>query len=76
MKKAVIIGLENQDGYYLSELLISKGYDIIGIFKCKELLKDYVYYSNRIKYLNLMENDIEHILIKFKPDDKKNIKVH
>ena len=73
MKKAVIIGLENQDGYYLSELLISKGYDIIGIFKCKELLKDYVYYSNRIKYLNLMENDIEHILIKFKPDEIYNL---
>ena len=30
-KKAVITGITGQDGYYLSHLLLSKGYEVIGI---------------------------------------------
>lgn len=75
MKKAVIIGLENQDAYYLSELLINKGYSVIGLFKYKDLLKDYIYYSNNIKYVNLLENDIENILRKVKPHEVYNLYV-
>lgn len=31
MKKAIITGINGQDGYYLSQLLISKGYQVYGI---------------------------------------------
>ncbi len=31
MKKALITGITGQDGAYLSELLISKGYEVHGI---------------------------------------------
>ena len=29
--KAIIFGVTGQDGSYLSELLLSKGYDVIGV---------------------------------------------
>ena len=31
MKRAVIFGVTGQDGSYLSELLLSKGYEVIGV---------------------------------------------
>lgn len=34
MKKALITGINGQDGSYLSELLLDKGYEISGIVKC------------------------------------------
>jgi GDPmannose 4,6-dehydratase len=33
MKKAFITGITGQDGAYLSELLLSKGYRVIGAFR-------------------------------------------
>ena len=33
MKKALITGLTGQDGSYLSELLLSKGYDVYGLVR-------------------------------------------
>jgi len=33
MKKAIITGITGQDGAYLSELLLSKGYRVIGAFR-------------------------------------------
>jgi len=33
MKKALITGINGQDGSYLSELLIEKGYEVHGILK-------------------------------------------
>jgi GDPmannose 4,6-dehydratase len=32
-KKALIFGITGQDGYYLSKLLISKGYDVYGVIR-------------------------------------------
>ena len=32
-KKAIITGISGQDGSYLAELLIDKGYDVIGILR-------------------------------------------
>ena len=34
-KKALITGILGQDGSYLSELLLSKGYYVIGIHKLR-----------------------------------------
>jgi GDPmannose 4,6-dehydratase len=36
MKKALITGINGQDGSYLAELLLEKGYDSMGY--CKEKL--------------------------------------
>ena len=33
MKKALITGINGQDGSYLTELLLSKGYEFNGILK-------------------------------------------
>ena len=33
MKKALITGINGQDGSYLSELLLNKGYEVYGILK-------------------------------------------
>ncbi len=33
MKKALITGINGQDGSYLSELLVEKGYEVWGIVK-------------------------------------------
>ena len=33
MKKALIFGVTGQDGSYLSELLISKGYEVHGVIR-------------------------------------------
>lgn len=33
MKKALILGINGQDGSYLAELLLSKGYDVHGLFR-------------------------------------------
>jgi GDPmannose 4,6-dehydratase len=34
MKKVLIVGVTGQDGSYLSELLLAKGYVVLGLFAC------------------------------------------
>ena len=36
MKKAVITGITGQDGSYLAELLLSKGYQVTGMVRWRE----------------------------------------
>ena len=38
MKKALIIGVTGQDGSYLAELLLSKGYEVHGLKRCASIL--------------------------------------
>ena len=33
MKKALVIGITGQDGVYLSDFLLKKGYEVIGTFR-------------------------------------------
>src|SRR5574344_2638321 len=42
MKKALITGITGQDGSYLAELLLEKGYEVYGIWR----RKSYVDYGN------------------------------
>lgn len=51
MKKALITGIAGQDGSYLADLLLSKGYEVHGIVKNTE-------YENRNNELR----NIQHIL--------------
>ena len=38
MKRALITGVTGQDGSYLSELLLSKGYEVYGIMRRKSVV--------------------------------------
>ena len=37
MKKALITGINGQDGSYLAELLLEKGYEVYGLIRTKSL---------------------------------------
>ena len=47
MKKALITGITGQDGSYLAELLLEKGYEVHGIVR----RNSYDEYGNNIKHL-------------------------
>lgn len=52
IKKVIITGIAGQDGSYLANYLINKGYRVIGILKKKKLNNlDYFNIKNKIKYL-------------------------
>ena len=46
MKKALITGITGQDGSYLAELLLDKGYEVHGIVR-----RSSVHTTNRIDHL-------------------------
>jgi len=79
-KKALITGITGQDGSYLAELLIEKGYKVFGIQRRTSTVT-----TDRINYL-LANGDIEtfygdiadtnsivHLLMKIQPDEIYNI---
>ena len=47
---AIITGITGQDGAYLAELLISKGYKIIGVVKDSENIN-----KSRLEYLSVVD---------------------
>ena len=51
MKKALITGITGQDGSYLSELLLSKEYEVHGIIR-----RSSVDFRERINHLERKEN--------------------
>ena len=56
MKKALITGITGQDGAYLAELLLSKGYEVHGIKRRSSLIN-----TQRIDHLyeDLHEDDVK-----------------
>lgn len=48
MKKAVITGINGQDGSYLAELLLDKGYEVWGILKRNSVSENQTYRLNNI----------------------------
>ncbi|MBC7920776.1 MAG: GDP-mannose 4,6-dehydratase [Ferruginibacter sp.] len=59
MKRALVTGITGQDGAYLAELLLSKGYEVHGIKRRSSLFN-----TNRIDHLyeDLHEQDVRFIL--------------
>ena len=55
MKKALITGIAGQDGSYLSELLLDKGYDVYGLVLKSEAL---TYIKPHINKLTLIHGDL------------------
>ena len=49
MKTAIITGVTGQDGSYLSELLIKKGYKVVGTHR-----RTVTDFSNKTQYLSLI----------------------
>lgn len=82
MKKALITGINGQDGSYLSELLISKGYDVIGTLKRNSVSEtqtsriDHLRDANSIilEYADITDMaSLVRILQKYKPDEIYNL---
>jgi len=80
MKKALITGITGQDGSYLAELLLEKGYDVHGIIR-----RASVFNTARIDHLINLKNfylyhgdltdssNLNRILQKVKPDEIYNL---
>ena len=81
-KKALIFGITGQDGSYLSELLLKKNYDVIGVMRRSSAFNtariDHLYalYPNQFdtSYGDLSDlNSIERNIEKFEPDEIYNL---
>lgn len=85
MKKALITGITGQDGAYLAELLISKGYEVHGIRRRSSLINtdriDHLYRDIHEDNVNLFLHygdltdsaGIIHIIQKVQPDEIYNL---
>ena len=84
-KKALITGITGQDGAYLAELLISKGYEVHGVRRRASLINtdriDHLYRDIHESNLNLFLHygdltdsaGILHIIQKVQPDEIYNL---
>jgi GDPmannose 4,6-dehydratase len=59
MKKAIITGISGQDGSYLAELLLEKGYDVWGVLRRHSQPE---YQSNRLEEAGIYGNDSLHLV--------------
>ena len=57
MKRALITGVTGQDGMYLSELLISKGYEVFGLIRGQNNPKEFEL-TKEIPQLKLIQGDL------------------
>lgn len=85
-KRALITGLTGQDGSYLAELLLSKGYEVYGLrrrsssfntFRIDHLIKDFRHDKNArlfLAYADLADStSMVKLLYKLKPDEIYNL---
>jgi GDPmannose 4,6-dehydratase len=80
LKSAIITGITGQDGAYLSRLLISKGYRVVGLIRSLSGSN-----LDRLKYLGIMDkvelmecdlrdlSQVLHIISAIKPDEIYNL---
>lgn len=84
MKTAIITGVNGQDGSYLADLLISKGYFVIGLKRRTSLINtervDHIYNHPidcsqfKMCYYDLLDGGaITNLLVKYKPDEVYNL---
>jgi GDPmannose 4,6-dehydratase len=80
MKKAIITGINGQDGSYLAELLIEKGYEVIGTLKRNSVAEnqtsrlDSVFSKIKLEYADLTDMaSLVRIITKFMPDEIYNL---
>ena len=78
MKVALITGITGQDGSYLAELLLEKGYQVHGIVRRASLINthriDHIYDSITLHYGDLTDStNLVRIIQKVKPDEIYNL---
>ena len=81
MKTALITGINGQDGSYLAELLLEKGYDVWGILKRNSVtenqtarIPDEIFKKLNLVYGDLLDmSSLIQVLQKSKPDEVYNL---
>jgi GDPmannose 4,6-dehydratase len=85
MRKALITGITGQDGSYLAELLLQKGYEVHGIIRRSSSINtdriDHLYKDPHVNEVNLFlhygdltdASNIARLLEKLKPDEIYNL---
>ena len=78
MKVALITGITGQDGSYLAELLLEKGYEVHGIVRRASLINthriDHIYNKIRLHYGDLTDStNLVRIVQLVKPDEIYNL---
>ena len=78
MKVALITGITGQDGSYLAELLLEKGYEVHGIIRRSSLINthriDHIYQQLHLHYGDLTDStNIIKVIQKVKPDEIYNL---
>jgi len=78
MKTALITGITGQDGSYLSELLLSKGYEVHGIVRRSSLINthriDHIYDKINLHYGDLTDStNLIGVIQKVQPDEIYNL---
>jgi len=78
MKKALITGITGQDGSYLAELLLEKGYEVHGIIRRASLINthriDHIYDSITLHYGDLTDStNLVRVIQQVQPDEIYNL---
>ncbi|MBT7895940.1 MAG: GDP-mannose 4,6-dehydratase, partial [Flavobacteriales bacterium] len=81
MKKALITGINGQDGSYLAELLLSKGYEVWGILKRNSVaenqtsrLSDDIFSKIKLEYADMLDmSSLIRVLQLCQPDEIYNL---
>lgn len=80
MKKALITGINGQDGSYLAELLLDKGYEVHGTLKRNSVAEnqtsriDNVYHKVHLHYADLIDiSSLISVIQKVSPDEIYNL---
>ena len=81
MKKALITGINGQDGSYLAELLLEKGYEVWGILKRNSVAEnqtarftDKIYKQLKLEYADMLDmSSLIRVLDKCNPDEVYNL---
>jgi len=79
-KKAIITGINGQDGSYLAEFLIEKGYEVIGTLKRNSVAEnqtfrlDSVFNQVKLEYADLTDMaSLVRVITKYMPDEIYNL---
>lgn len=78
MKRALITGITGQDGSYLAEFLLEKGYEVHGIVRRSSLINthriDHIYNQIKLHYGDLTDStNLISIIQKVQPDEIYNL---
>lgn len=67
-RRALITGITGQDGAYLSQFLVRKGYEVCGLMRPKRRREDRLHFDRNIEYSNLIALGVEEKIERFEGD--------